>query len=281
MKAIGHRQLLLLPGFVLWACGDVEIKPDSRSGEDFERAGAQQIFVDKLADDYVDGPNGDNTDWKFMKIPAKGILKFTVFWDNKEVDATVEVRDRFGVIAQSWTHSNELEKDEQEMKVEPGTHFIRLHVDKKASVYTIEGQFDAFDTDASDVAVPEAMGGDDLLGEPIPDAMPLDGPRKVKPIPGKPGPRPPAAAPAGAMVEGTVFRMIAGPNGKGTILTLNIGEEKGVRIGSQGQIWCPAGGALPGGALNVIKVNAKSATAMTAVTPQVIGNCRDVKVKAQ
>lgn len=281
MKGMSHRRWLWLPGFVLWACGDVEVRPDSKSGEDFERAGAQQIFFDKLADDFLDGTNGDNTDWKFMKVPAKGFLKFTVFWDNKEVDATVEVRDRFGVIVQSWTHSKELEKDEQEMKVEPGTHFIRLHVDKKASVYTIEGHFDAFDTDATDEAVPEAMGGDDLLGEPIPDATPMEaGPRKVKPT-GKPGPRPAAPPPSGASVEGTIFRMIAGPNGKGTILTLNVGEEKGIRIGSQGQIWCPAGGALPGGTLNVTKVNAKSATAMTAVTPQVIGNCRDVKVKAQ
>jgi len=268
--------------FAAAACGDVEVKPDSKSGEDFERAGAQQIFFDKLADDFLDGANGDNTDWKYIKIPAKGFLKVTVFWDNKDVDAKVDVRDRFGAILQNWTHSKELEKDEQEMKVEPGTHFIQLHVDKKASVYTIEGHFDAFDTDATDEAIPEAMGGDDLLGEPIPDAAPVDsgGPRRP-PRPGvRPAPRP-DAPPPGGKVEGTIFRMIAGPNNKGTILTLNIGEEKGIRIGSQGQIWCPAGGALPGGALNVIKVNAKSATAMTAVTPQVIGNCRDVKVNAQ
>jgi len=282
MNLTRTRLGLYLASALLWACGDVEIKPDSRSGEDFERAGASQLFFDKLTDDYVDGPNGDNTDWKFFKVPAKGFLKVTVYWDTKDVDATAEIRDRFGAIIQNWTHSKEVEKDEQEMKVEPGTHFIRLHVDKKASVYTMDVTFQAFDIDASDEAIPEAVGGDDLLGEPIPEAMPAEpAPGRPRPRPaGKPAPRP-AAAPAGGSVEGTIFRILAGPNNKGSIVTLNVGEEKGIRIGNQGQIWCPAGGALPGGTINVTKVNAKSATAVTAVSPQQIGNCRDVKVNAQ
>lgn len=284
MIATMERSLPLALVLALAAgCGDVEIKPDSRSGEDFERAGATQLFFDKLTDDYVDGAQGDNTDWKFMKVPAKGFMKVTVFWDNKDVDGQVEVRDRFGVIVQQWTHSKELEKDEQEMKVEPGTHFLRLHVDKKASVYTIESHFDAFDTDATDEAIPEAVGGDDLLGEPIPDAMPMDsGPRgKPRPVGPRPAPRPAPVA-AGATVEGTIFRMIPGPNGKGTILTLNVGEEKGLKNGNSGTIWCSSGGALPGGSLQIQKVNPRSSTAYTAVDMARIGaTCRDVKVNAQ
>ena len=284
MRGRGLSRWLLASGFSLLACGDVEVKPDSRSGEDFERAGATQIFFDKLLDDFLDGANGDNTDWKFMKVPAKGFLKVTVFWDNKEVDAEVEIRDRFGVIVQSWQHSRELEKDEQEMKVEPGTHFVRLHVNKKASVYTMDAHFDAFDTDATDEAIPEAMGGDDLLGEPIPDAMPEADPTpRPGRRPGPPGVRPPPRPEGGpaSTVEGTIFRMIAGPNNKGTIITLNVGEEKGIKIGSSGQIWCPAGGALSGGTFTVSSVAAKSAKAMTPLNSQQIGICRDVKVKAQ
>ena len=283
----GRRPLLglasVLATLAVTGCGDVEIKPDSKSGEDFERAGAAQLFFDKLTDDYLDGTNGDNTDWKFMKVAAKGFLKITVFWDNKDVDGQVEVRDRFGVIVQQWTHSKELEKDQQDMKVEPGTHFIRLHVDKKSSVYTMEAHFDAFDTDATDEAIPEAVGGDDLLGEPIPDAAPMDtGPKRPRPTGGpRPNPRPAAVAP-GTSVEGTIFRMIAGPNGKGTVLTLNIGEEKGLKNGNSGTIWCTAGGALQGGTLIIQKVNPRSATAFTAVDMQRIGStCRDVKVNAQ
>jgi len=282
MNLIRTRLGLYLASALLWACGDVQIRPDSRSGEDFERAGASQLFFDKLTDDYVDGPNGDNTDWKFFKVPAKGFVKVTIYWDSKDVDATAEIRDRFGAIIQNWTHSKELEKDEQEMKVEPGTHFIRLNVNKKASVYTMDVTFQAFDTDASDEAIPEAVGGDDLLGEPIPEAMPDKLTRgRPRPLPtGRAGPRP-AEAPAGGNVEATIFRILAGQNNKGSIVTINRGEGDGIRIGHQGQISCPAGGALPGGTINVTKVNAKSATAVTAATPQQIGNCRDVKVKAQ
>ena len=115
----------LLAALGAGACGEVEIKPDSKSGEDFERAGAKQLFLDKLTDDFISFERGDATDWKFLKVPAKGILKVVVFWDTKSVRSITEVRDRFGVMLMNFTHSPELEKDSLEFPVEPGTHFVR------------------------------------------------------------------------------------------------------------------------------------------------------------
>jgi hypothetical protein len=266
------------------ACGEVEIKPDSKSGEDFERAGAKQLFLDKLADDYISPEKGDATDWKFLKIPSKGILKLVVFWDTKSVQAITEVRDRFGVMIQNFTHSSELEKDELEFPVEPGTHFIRLFSSKGGSVYTTEAVFQPFDMDATDEIIPEKMGGDDLLGEPIPDAAPMSDaqPRRgggggARRPPG-PGPRP-DPVPSGAALDGTLFRVLPSPNGKGTQLTINLGSEKGVNIGDKGKIVCATGGDLPNGGFQVTKVSAKSSQAFASLQHTQIGsNCRDVKV---
>ncbi|MCB1185044.1 hypothetical protein KDM41_16590, partial [bacterium] len=131
---------------LLGGCGDLEIRPDSASGKDADRSGAEQLFVDKLMDDFLSAPDGDNTDWKFFKVTDRGFLKLTVFWDeHKSVDAVVDVRDRFGALLDSRRHSPELEKDEVELRVEPGTHFVRLYTEKGASVYTIEAKFQAFD----------------------------------------------------------------------------------------------------------------------------------------
>jgi hypothetical protein len=140
MNLTRTRLGLFLASALLWACGDVEVRPDSKSGEDFERAGAQQLFFDKLDRRLRRRDERRQHGLEVHEGPGQGLSESSrSYWDNKEIDSTVEVRDRFGAIVQSWAHSKEVEKDEQEMKVEPGTHFIRLHVDKKASVYTMDG----------------------------------------------------------------------------------------------------------------------------------------------
>lgn len=271
--------LILLAFALPLACGEVSIKPDSRSGPDFEKAGALQLQMNKLTDDFVDGGQGDNTDWKFLKVTAKGILKLVVYWDSKNVDSMVEVRDRFGVLLQNFTHSAELEKDEIEFPVDPGTHYVRLYALTKASVYTIEGTFQAWDADATDEVTPEADSSIDLLGEPMPEATAEPRPRAS----GRSTPRParaPAAAPS-SVVTGTIFRVLPAAGGKSATLTMNVGDEKGATIGSTGDIYCPTGGKLDGGRFRIDTVLPKTAKATVMLTVEKIGNCRDVKVNIQ
>jgi len=271
--------LTLLAALIAGACGEVEIKPDSKSGEDFERAGAKQLFLDKLADDFISFERGDATDWKFLKVPAKGILKVVVFWDTKSVRSITEVRDRFGVMLMNFTHSPELEKDSLEFPVEPGTHFVRLYTSKGESVYTMEAIFQPFDVDATDEIIPEKMGGDDLFGEPLPEAVPNPEPRRSARRPTGPIPPRPEAAPTGSTLSGVLFRVLPSPNGKGATLLINLGEEKGVSRADRGKIVCATGGDLPNGTFQVTKVGPKSSEAFTALQHTQIGsNCRDVKV---
>lgn len=287
-----QARFFLLCAFIAVGCGDVEIRPDSRSGADFERAGAQQLFLDKLTDDYVDGPMGDNTDWKYFKVTSKGILELTVFWDShRDVDAVIDVRDRFGVLIDSRRHSGELEKDKMDLKVEPGTHFIRINAEKGASVYTIEAIFQRFDHNPDDDVIPEAVpvGGDPLgdLGEPIPDAVPIEAPEKRRPRARSPragarAPRPQAeAAPAGNAVSGTIIRMIPGTRSGTMLLTLNIGAGDGVSNGAKGYIIGHGGGRLGGGAIEVVKVSQKTSQAQTNLSSAKIGELRRVKVFVQ
>ena len=253
-------------------CGGGEVKPDSASGDDFERAGAAELFLDKLTDDYLDAEKGDNTDWKFFKIRQRGILELTIYWDQKKVRSIIDVRDRFGVLIDSRRHSAELEKDKMDLKVEPGTHFVRLYTDKGKSVYTIEAKFQPFDYKATDDAIPEAIEDDPLaeLGDPRPmERQPVRRRRRARRAR-----RPRAAAAAGPTTAARITRVVNGPRG-GAILYLNAGEAQGLRVGQSGFI---VGLGPSEGAFRIVKVGRKFATAQTKAKPATIAHRRSVKV---
>lgn len=255
-------------------CGDV--KPDSASGEDFERAGAQELFLDKLTDDYLDAEEGDNTDWKFFKIRSRGILELTIYWDNKNVKSVIDVRDRFGVLIDSRRHSAELEKDKLDLKVEPGTHFVRLNTSEKSSVYTIEAKFQPFDFKASDEATPEAIEDDPLaeLGgdpEPRPNVAAPTGRRRTRST----NPRPRDPAPATGGLEARITRVLPLPNGQGSVLYLNKGTEDGIQQGWRGDIQ----GLNAKQALEIREASPKYSKATTRATPGEIAHRRSVVIR--
>ncbi len=259
---------------LLSGCGGGEVKPDSASGEDFERAGAQELFLDKLTDDYIDAEAGDNTDWKFFKIRQRGILELTIYWDQKRVGSIIDVRDRFGVLIDSRRHSAELEKDKMDLKVEPGTHFVRLFTDRGKSVYTIEAKFQPFDYKATDDAIPEAMEDDPLaeLGDP----RPVERRRSARPTGRRAPPtRRGAPAPSGPTVDARITRVVNGPGG-GAILYLNAGEADGLKVGQTGFV---TGLGPTEGAFRIVKVGRKFATAQTRAKPSTIAHRRQVKVR--
>jgi hypothetical protein len=258
-------------------CGDV--KPDSASGEDFERAGAQELFLDKLTDDYLDAEEGDNTDWKFFKIRSRGILELTIYWDNKNVKSVIDVRDRFGVLIDSRRHSPELEKDRLDLKVEPGTHFVRLASEAGASVYTIEARFQSFDFKASDEATPEAIEDDPLadLTPPPSDVRPEVAPRPTgrrRPSGGGGG-RVREPAPATGGLEARITRVLPLPSGQGSVIYLNKGTEDGIQQGWRGEIL----GLNAKQALEVREASPKFSKATTRATPGEIAHRRSVLIR--
>lgn len=288
--------ILIAVGLSTAGCGSTEIRPDSASGKDFERAGAQQLFFDKLQDDYLSAPEGDNTDWYFFKVQEKGILQLTIFWDDhKIVKPVIDVRDRFGALLDTRQHSSEVEKDKIELRVRAGTHFVRLNTKKGKSVYTIEAIFDPFDHDPDDDDRPEPMRGNDLLGENVPDDIRPDpigagatarrGARRGGTRRGKRTTRPKAGGGGGGgglsgrTVSASITRVVSGPRKKGSFITLNRGSKHGIVSGASGCILKASGGCFA----NIIikKVGQSGARAFTMARPNEIADRRRVKIQVQ
>ena len=291
--------LSALSALTLAGCGSTEIKTDSASGKDFERAGAQQLYLDKLKDDFLSAPEGDNTDWLFFKVQEKGFLKLTIFWDDhKDVQSIIDVRDRFGALLDSRRHSSEVEKDQIDLRVEAGTHFVRLHTMKGKSVYTIEGIFTPFDFNPTDDDRPVASVGGDLLGEGVPDDIRPDpagggsarrgdrrggGPRASgggrRKSGGGGGADDGGGAMSGNTVGASIVRVLSGPRKKGAFLTLNRGTKHGVVRGAKGCILKASGACFA--QIIVKEVGASAAKAYTTSRPNEIADRRRVKIQIQ
>lgn len=269
----------IIPVAILLAVAGCNVgdKPDSESGKDWEQAGAQELFLDKLVDDYLDYEEGDSTDWKFFKIKTRGLLELTVYWDNKNVGSTVNVRDKFGVLKQSRSHSSELEKDQIDMKVDPGTYFVEFSTAKGASVYTVEASFQPFDYKPSDDVAPEAVPvGGDLLGDPLPDPEPIVRNNKRRRRNGRrPQPRPAAAKTIGA----TITRVV--PKKGGSVIYLNRGQQHGLVEGQTGYIVMIGGKKLPNGGVKLRKVRARSSEATTKARSGSIADHRTVRIRVE
>jgi len=271
-----NRNTLIVGALLATAC-NVEDKPDSASGEDWEQAGALELYLDKLTDDYLDFEEGDSTDWKYFKIKNRGLLELTVYWDNKHVSSTINVRDRFRVLQQSRAHSSELEKDRIDMRVEPGTYFVEFSTTKGASVYTVEAAFQAFDYAPSDDVAPEAIPlGGDLLGEPLPDPEPIaERPRRRARRGTK---RRAPKARSRKSVGATITRIVK--KKRGSVIYLNRGKDDGLYVEQKGQIM--AGGKhLRDGQVIIRRVRARSAEAVTNASPGRIADNRRVLLWVQ
>ncbi len=266
----------LLAGLLTGGCGNVELRPDHASGKDFERAGAKQLVLKKLTDDYIDATVGDNTDWKFLKIPDRGILELVIYWDNKDVRSVIDVRDRFGALLDSRRHSNEIDKDQMDLKVEPGTHFIRLNTQNGASVYTIEATFQRFDHNPNDDVTPEAIPlGDDLLGEN--DPLPIATGRRPRRARGGKTRRPRAQART-RVLDGTITRVVGGRKKDTIVLTLNLGERDGLRAGQRGHVLDNRGKPIKGSRFSIKSVKEKRSKAVVRLTRGQLANRRSVQV---
>lgn len=295
--------LLAAASALVAGCGDLEIRPDSSSGKDADRSGAEQLFLDKLMDDYLSGDLGDNTDWKYFKVTDRGFLKLTVFWDeHKSVDSVIDIRDRFGALIGSRKHSPELEKDEIELRVEPGTHFVRLYTEKGSSVYTIEGLFQPFDYQPAadeDVRPVDAnqvlLGGEESFIPGAEDGRPVavdagERPRRPTGARRPPGTRPPpgevgkpAKAEAdpvpGNLLSATINRIIDGRGKKGSYIWINKGSEDGIQVGAEGFVVDDDGSSYA--RIKVEKVNDRGAQAFCSASPTEIAHRRRVKVQGK
>jgi len=278
------RPTFIALALLLVACGGAEKKPD----DDGERGGAKELFLDKLTDDFISKDDDDAVDWKFFKIKSRGILRITVYWDSKRIESVIDVRDRFGALLDSRKHSAELEKDVLEIRVEPGTHFVRLATERGGSVYTIEGVFEQFDFKPDDDFRPEAVsdGGDPLgLGDDDDEfEAPAKKPRsrsrsRSRGRSSKPKPRSRSSvALSGESVSASIIRLVPTRDSKSTVLTINRGQAAGIRIGSRGVILDDDGTRIKKWTFRITKAGQKTSMGTVGAKKGTIGHRRRVKV---
>lgn len=276
--------LALACAALLTACGEVEIKPDSASGGDEERPGAKSLRMETLTDDYISAPEGDNTDWKFVKVDQQGILELTVYWDNREVDAIIDVRDRFGALLDSRRHSAELEKDKIELRVRPGTHFVRLYTELGESVYTINAEFKSFYHSGDDLEqVPVAV--EDYMDVPPVevggvDPAPRSGGRRRGGRGRRAQPRAQGGPPPDG-INGTILKMVNSPKANQkwkSFVTLNVGSSDGVVEGQRAVLLNRNGGVVQGVAIRIVQVTRKAAVAQCTASVERLAGSKKVRV---
>jgi hypothetical protein len=66
------------------------------SGPDAQRINASPLEFDSIADDTVDGDEGDATDWRYLDVAQPGVLDVVLHWDNDKANLTLELYDALG-----------------------------------------------------------------------------------------------------------------------------------------------------------------------------------------
>lgn len=69
---------------------------DEASGPDVNRTNATPVALDNIADDRVDVPEGDATDWKYLDLEQPGQLTIQLGWDSPNANLQMELYDALG-----------------------------------------------------------------------------------------------------------------------------------------------------------------------------------------
>ncbi|MCB9529601.1 MAG: hypothetical protein H6701_14635 [Myxococcales bacterium] len=213
----------------LAGCGGVETRLDSQSGGDAARDEAMAIFLDRTVTDRIDGPEGDNTDWKYIDILDKGKLTIEVSFDTPEKlkGGEVEFTDEFGsrLERQPVTGGQSNYLFGKEVDKVPNKFFVRVFTKDGQSVYTVGSRM---------VYLPPENPPPRVEPEPEPEpeptrprrpvkrpTTPTKRPTVVKPPPQK-DPEPPPTASGPTVATGRVIRVIPAEDDQSVTLTIRL-----------------------------------------------------------
>ena len=127
--------IALLCVVFLSACGP---GANERSGGDHQRSAAVEIPLGGLVSDRVSEDDGDATDWKKFTVPRETEVNVFVHWDEKDVDARVELRDRYGELLKKADHKEGDSSDLLTVPLVPGDYYVSIHAEDGGSVYSLE-----------------------------------------------------------------------------------------------------------------------------------------------
>jgi hypothetical protein len=125
---------LSLLSFVV-SCGP---GPDDHSGGDETRAGALPVEVGSISEGRVSRSDGDSTDWKRFGVPHTQTITINVYWDNPDIDATLDLRNVFGISMEKVSHSRGERQTTISEELADGEYFLEIRARSGSSVYTLE-----------------------------------------------------------------------------------------------------------------------------------------------
>ncbi len=139
-----HPQWILVAGLALLVLGascSVEDDPERQSTEDKARTGAIEVPLDRVVIDHVTYWDGDRTDWKYFTVPADGVARVIVYFDNEDARPNVTVTNEVGQIMSRLEDSEAGFLRQLSFQAAPGNYYVHLWAEEGATDYSLEVTF--------------------------------------------------------------------------------------------------------------------------------------------
>ena len=268
----------------LWGCPPPERELDWNSGGDETRDKARKLFAGQNVTDSLDDPNGDNTDWKLIRIREPGDLDVTVALDDtRRMAGFVSIKDGFGVeLGRRAINSTDNLYTFSNLPVFQGEIFVQVFVERGRTTYTAGA---AFRPTASAVAVrpnttyvdpkvrPRTGGTGGTKDPKDPDIEPTTGPATdtgPKVVEGDPPDESDSVT-----LRGRIERFVELEGGGSQLVIVGFGSDDGVAAGMRGQI------VGLGAGFRITAVRRKGATAVTQAAAEQLDPYKAVVLKVK
>jgi hypothetical protein len=144
------RKVFLIGGVVMLglvlqasACEEERIL-DTASGGDETRRTALKLFFGQNVTDSINDLQGDNTDWKEIRVREAGTMGIIISIDNpRDMRGEITIHDGFGTLLERRDiRSSDNLFTFDRIPVDQGDYYVKLFVNRGASVYTAGATFD-------------------------------------------------------------------------------------------------------------------------------------------
>ncbi len=126
-------------------CANAELEGDQdhASGPDKIREGASEVSLNATIIDSVDPEKGDTNDWKYFTVPAPGVIKVLVTFDNPKAQGEVVLRDSRGKSVSTYQDARRNVLDHITYKAEPGPYYLHIWANESDSDYTLVVEYNS------------------------------------------------------------------------------------------------------------------------------------------
>lgn len=219
---------------------------DTASGGDETRRTALKLFFGQNVTDSIDDGQGDNTDWKEVRVRESGNMGVIISIDKTaNLRGEITIHDGFGTLLErrDIKSSDNLYTFDR-IPVDQGEYYVKVFVNRGASVYTAGATFDALpganvQRPPIDNEVNSGNGGNKVRIGPGPriDKDPKD-PVEKEPVEKEPVEQEPVESDDNEFINltGRIVRFVPLDDGGAQLTISGLGSDNGVASGAVGTI---------------------------------------------